>query len=98
MIEFWQWFNGISMQREGLSWSKDLYFLYLIELRPLSEIHPFFEHPGFQQFPEMKPKIQKRESYFCKYFVQSHNFFSIFMELICLLTWGKTTSKLIESR
>ncbi|XP_077180175.1 ERO1-like protein alpha [Paroedura picta] len=48
--EFQQRFDEILTQGEGPRRLKNLYFIYLIELRALSKVLPFFERPDFQLF------------------------------------------------
>nr|XP_010587197.1 ERO1-like protein alpha [Loxodonta africana] len=50
ITEFQQRFDGILTEGEGPRRLKNLYFLYLIELRALSKVLPFFERPDFQLF------------------------------------------------
>ncbi|XP_022378872.1 ERO1-like protein alpha isoform X1 [Enhydra lutris kenyoni] len=50
VTEFQQRFDGILTEGEGPRRLKNLYFLYLIELRALSKVVPFFERPDFQLF------------------------------------------------
>uniref|UniRef100_A0A3Q1MTE4 ERO1-like protein alpha n=1 Tax=Bos taurus TaxID=9913 RepID=A0A3Q1MTE4_BOVIN len=50
ITEFQQRFDGILTEGEGPRRLKNLYFLYLIELRALSKVVPFFERPDFQLF------------------------------------------------
>ncbi|TEA24915.1 hypothetical protein DBR06_SOUSAS33610017 [Sousa chinensis] len=50
ITEFQQRFDGILTEGEGPRRLKNLYFLYLIELRALSKVVPFFERQDFQLF------------------------------------------------
>ncbi|XP_019581263.1 ERO1-like protein alpha isoform X1 [Rhinolophus sinicus] len=50
ITEFQQRFDGILTKGEGPRRLKNLYFIYLIELRALSKVVPFFERPDFQLF------------------------------------------------
>ncbi|XP_074854619.1 ERO1-like protein alpha [Carettochelys insculpta] len=50
ITEFQRRFDEVLSQGEGPKRLKNLYFLYLIELRAMSKILPFFERPGFQLF------------------------------------------------
>ncbi|GAB1298759.1 ERO1-like protein alpha [Apodemus speciosus] len=50
VTEFQQRFDGVLTEGEGPRRLKNLYFLYLIELRALSKVLPFFERPDFQLF------------------------------------------------
>ncbi|XP_019501695.1 PREDICTED: ERO1-like protein alpha [Hipposideros armiger] len=50
ITEFLQRFDGILTKGEGPRRLKNLYFIYLIELRALSKVVPFFERPDFQLF------------------------------------------------
>ncbi|KAK2509053.1 hypothetical protein MC885_019671, partial [Smutsia gigantea] len=50
ITEFQQRFDGVLTEGEGPRRLKNLYFLYLIELRALSKVVPFFERPDFQLF------------------------------------------------
>ncbi|RMB98536.1 hypothetical protein DUI87_24750 [Hirundo rustica rustica] len=50
VTEFLQRFDGVLTSGEGPRRLKNLYFLYLIELRALSKVLPFFERPGFQLY------------------------------------------------
>ncbi|XP_036292401.1 ERO1-like protein alpha isoform X3 [Pipistrellus kuhlii] len=50
VTEFQQRFDGILTEGEGPRRLKNLYFIYLIELRALSKVVPFFERPDFQLF------------------------------------------------
>ncbi|NWW42524.1 ERO1A protein, partial [Pedionomus torquatus] len=43
-------FDEVLTRGEGPRRLKNLYFLYLIELRALSKVLPFFERPGFQLY------------------------------------------------
>lgn len=58
--EFQQRFDGVLTEGEGPRRLKNLYFLYLIELRALSKVLPFFERPDFQLFTGNK--IQDAEN------------------------------------
>nr|XP_055145333.1 ERO1-like protein alpha isoform X10 [Symphalangus syndactylus] len=60
ITEFQQRFDGILTEGEGPRRLKNLYFLYLIELRALSKVLPFFERPDFQLFTGNK--IQDEEN------------------------------------
>ncbi|XP_069321016.1 ERO1-like protein alpha isoform X8 [Eulemur rufifrons] len=60
ITEFQQRFDGILTEGEGPRRLKNLYFLYLIELRALSKVLPFFERPDFQLFTGNK--IQDAEN------------------------------------
>uniref|UniRef100_A0A9L0S3J4 ERO1-like protein alpha n=2 Tax=Equus caballus TaxID=9796 RepID=A0A9L0S3J4_HORSE len=60
VTEFQQRFDGILTKGEGPRRLKNLYFLYLIELRALSKVVPFFERPDFQLFTGNK--IQDAEN------------------------------------
>uniref|UniRef100_A0A8C8RMA1 ERO1-like protein alpha n=1 Tax=Pelusios castaneus TaxID=367368 RepID=A0A8C8RMA1_9SAUR len=48
--EFQHRFDEVLTKGEGPKRLKNLYFLYLIELRAMSKVLPFFERPGFQLF------------------------------------------------
>ncbi|XP_029454181.1 ERO1-like protein alpha isoform X2 [Rhinatrema bivittatum] len=48
--EFQMRFDAVLTNEEGSRRLRNLYFLYLIELRALSKVLPFFERPGFQLF------------------------------------------------
>uniref|UniRef100_A0A8C6X6T9 ERO1-like protein alpha n=1 Tax=Naja naja TaxID=35670 RepID=A0A8C6X6T9_NAJNA len=50
VTEFQLRFDEVLTQGEGPRRLKNLYFIYLIELRALSKILPFFERPDFQLF------------------------------------------------
>lgn len=50
VTEFQQRFDEILTRGEGPRRLKNLYFIYLIELRALSKVLPYFERPGFQLF------------------------------------------------
>lgn len=50
VTEFQQRFDEVITRGEGPRRLKNLYFLYLIELRALSKVRPFFERPGFQLY------------------------------------------------
>lgn len=50
VTEFQQRFDEVVTRGEGPRRLKNLYFLYLIELRALSKVLPFFERPGFQLY------------------------------------------------
>ncbi|KAL2304106.1 hypothetical protein Nmel_009398 [Mimus melanotis] len=50
ITEFQQRFDEVLTRGEGPRRLKNLYFLYLIELRALSKVLPFFERPGFQLY------------------------------------------------
>ncbi|NXV47300.1 ERO1A protein, partial [Uria aalge] len=50
VTEFQQRFDEVLTRGEGPRRLKNLYFLYLIELRALSKVLPFFERPGFQLY------------------------------------------------
>ncbi|XP_034624904.1 ERO1-like protein alpha isoform X1 [Trachemys scripta elegans] len=50
ITEFQHRFDEVLTQGEGPKRLKNLYFLYLIELRAMSKVLPFFERPGFQLF------------------------------------------------
>lgn len=50
VAEFQQRFDEVLTRGEGPRRLKNLYFIYLIELRALSKILPFFERPDFQLF------------------------------------------------
>ncbi|NXE69909.1 ERO1A protein, partial [Calcarius ornatus] len=50
VTEFQQRFDEVLTNGEGPRRLKNLYFLYLIELRALSKVLPFFERPGFQLY------------------------------------------------
>lgn len=50
ITEFQHRFDEVLTQGEGSKRLKNLYFLYLIELRAMSKVLPFFERPGFQLF------------------------------------------------
>lgn len=50
VTEFQQRFDEVITRGEGPRRLKNLYFLYLIELRALSKVLPFFERPGFQLY------------------------------------------------
>ncbi|XP_053131977.1 ERO1-like protein alpha isoform X2 [Hemicordylus capensis] len=50
VTEFQQRFDEVLTQGEGPRRLKNLYFIYLIELRALSKVLPFFERPDFQLF------------------------------------------------
>ncbi|KAI1237463.1 hypothetical protein IHE44_0013537 [Lamprotornis superbus] len=50
ITEFQQRFDEVITRGEGPRRLKNLYFLYLIELRALSKVLPFFERPGFQLY------------------------------------------------
>ncbi|NXA35638.1 ERO1A protein, partial [Eudromia elegans] len=50
VTEFQQRFDEVLTRGEGPRRLKNLYFLYLIELRALSKALPFFERPGFQLY------------------------------------------------
>ncbi|KAL7992799.1 hypothetical protein Chor_017055 [Crotalus horridus] len=50
VTEFQLRFDEVLTQSEGPRRLKNLYFIYLIELRALSKILPFFERPDFQLF------------------------------------------------
>ncbi|XP_040824571.1 ERO1-like protein alpha isoform X7 [Ochotona curzoniae] len=60
ITEFQQRFDGVLTEGEGPRRLKNLYFLYLIELRALSKVLPFFERPDFQLFTGNK--IQDAEN------------------------------------
>ncbi|KAF5915322.1 hypothetical protein HPG69_012014 [Diceros bicornis minor] len=60
VTEFQQRFDAILTEGEGPRRLKNLYFLYLIELRALSKVVPFFERPDFQLFTGNK--IQDAEN------------------------------------
>ncbi|XP_056667076.1 ERO1-like protein alpha isoform X2 [Monodelphis domestica] len=60
ITEFHQRFDSILTEGEGPRRLKNLYFLYLIELRALSKVLPFFERPSFQLFTGNK--IQDTEN------------------------------------
>lgn len=50
ITEFQQRFDEVLTRGEGPRRLKNLYFLYLIELRALSKVLPFFERPNFQLY------------------------------------------------
>ncbi|XP_019412137.1 PREDICTED: ERO1-like protein alpha [Crocodylus porosus] len=50
VTEFQQRFDEILTRGEGPRRLKNLYFIYLIELRALSKVLPYFDRPGFQLF------------------------------------------------
>ncbi|XP_026705910.1 ERO1-like protein alpha [Athene cunicularia] len=50
VTEFRQRFDEVITRGEGPRRLKNLYFLYLIELRALSKVLPFFERPAFQLY------------------------------------------------
>uniref|UniRef100_A0A8D2P9W7 ERO1-like protein alpha n=1 Tax=Zosterops lateralis melanops TaxID=1220523 RepID=A0A8D2P9W7_ZOSLA len=50
ITEFQQRFDEVLTSGEGPRRLKNLYFLYLIELRALSKVLPFFERPSFQLY------------------------------------------------
>ncbi|XP_075782324.1 ERO1-like protein alpha isoform X1 [Pelodiscus sinensis] len=50
LTEFQNRFDEVLTRGEGPKRLKNLYFLYLIELRAMSKVLPFFERPGFQLF------------------------------------------------
>ncbi|XP_074765055.1 ERO1-like protein alpha isoform X12 [Athene noctua] len=50
VTEFQQRFDEVITRGEGPRRLKNLYFLYLIELRALSKVLPFFERPAFQLY------------------------------------------------
>ncbi|XP_074677227.1 ERO1-like protein alpha [Strix aluco] len=50
ITEFQQRFDEVITRGEGPRRLKNLYFLYLIELRALSKVLPFFERPAFQLY------------------------------------------------
>uniref|UniRef100_A0A8C3KGQ6 ERO1-like protein alpha n=1 Tax=Calidris pygmaea TaxID=425635 RepID=A0A8C3KGQ6_9CHAR len=50
VTEFQQRFDEVLTRGEGPRRLKNLYFLYLIELRALSKVLPFFDRPGFQLY------------------------------------------------
>ncbi|XP_042655231.1 ERO1-like protein alpha isoform X2 [Tyto alba] len=50
VTEFQQRFDEVLTRGEGPRRLKNLYFLYLIELRALSKVLPFFERPAFQLY------------------------------------------------
>ncbi|XP_063146602.1 ERO1-like protein alpha [Candoia aspera] len=50
VTEFQLRFDEVLTQGEGPRRLKNLYFIYLIELRALSKLLPFFERPDFQLF------------------------------------------------
>ncbi|NXC89440.1 ERO1A protein, partial [Cercotrichas coryphoeus] len=50
VTEFQQRFDEVLTRGEGPRRLKNLYFLYLIELRALSKVLPFFERPSFQLY------------------------------------------------
>lgn len=50
VTEFQQRFDEVLTSGEGPRRLKNLYFLYLIELRALSKVLPFFERPAFQLY------------------------------------------------
>uniref|UniRef100_A0ACB8G6A2 ERO1-like protein alpha n=1 Tax=Sphaerodactylus townsendi TaxID=933632 RepID=A0ACB8G6A2_9SAUR len=50
VTEFQQRFDEVLTQGEGPRRLKNLYFIYLIELRALSKVLPFFERSDFQLF------------------------------------------------
>ncbi|XP_067319216.1 ERO1-like protein alpha [Anolis sagrei] len=50
VTEFQQRFDEVLTQGEGPRRLKNLYFIYLIELRALSKVLPFFQRPDFQLF------------------------------------------------
>uniref|UniRef100_A0A6I8P0V5 ERO1-like protein alpha n=1 Tax=Ornithorhynchus anatinus TaxID=9258 RepID=A0A6I8P0V5_ORNAN len=60
ITEFQQRFDAVLTEGEGPRRLKNLYFLYLIELRALSKVLPFFERPDFQLFTGNK--IQDTEN------------------------------------
>lgn len=50
ITEFQQRFDEVLTLGEGPRRLKNLYFIYLIELRALSKVLPYFERPSFQLF------------------------------------------------
>ncbi|KAJ8341125.1 hypothetical protein SKAU_G00334160 [Synaphobranchus kaupii] len=50
ITEFQQRFDAELTKGEGPKRLRNLYFLYLIELRALSKVLPFFEHPSFRLY------------------------------------------------
>uniref|UniRef100_A0A8D0GLU4 ERO1-like protein alpha n=1 Tax=Sphenodon punctatus TaxID=8508 RepID=A0A8D0GLU4_SPHPU len=62
VTEFQQRFDEILTQGEGPRRLKNLYFLYLIELRAMSKVLPFFERPDFQLFTANKNRDSEIKS------------------------------------
>ncbi|XP_054828772.1 ERO1-like protein alpha [Eublepharis macularius] len=56
VTEFQQRFDEVLTQGEGPRRLKNLYFIFLIELRALSKVLPFFERPDFQLFTGNKER------------------------------------------
>ncbi len=48
--EFQLRFDEELTEGEGPKWLRNLYFLYLIELRALAKILPYFERPAFHLY------------------------------------------------
>uniref|UniRef100_A0A6J0V247 ERO1-like protein alpha n=1 Tax=Pogona vitticeps TaxID=103695 RepID=A0A6J0V247_9SAUR len=62
VTEFQRRFDEVLTQGEGPRRLKNLYFIYLIELRALSKILPFFDRPDFQLFTGHKSRDTETKS------------------------------------
>ncbi|XP_062974273.1 ERO1-like protein alpha isoform X1 [Elgaria multicarinata webbii] len=62
VTEFQQRFDEVLTQGEGPRRLKNLYFIYLIELRALSKVLPFFDRPDFQLFTGDKRRDEETKS------------------------------------
>ncbi|KFU84566.1 ERO1-like alpha, partial [Chaetura pelagica] len=62
VTEFQQRFDEVLTRGEGPRRLKNLYFLYLIELRALSKVLPFFQRPGFQLYTGNKIHDEEMKS------------------------------------
>uniref|UniRef100_A0A8D0BTH8 ERO1-like protein alpha n=1 Tax=Salvator merianae TaxID=96440 RepID=A0A8D0BTH8_SALMN len=63
VTEFQQRFDEILSHGEGPRRLKNLYFLYLIELRALSKVLPFFVRPDFQLFTGDKRQDEETKTH-----------------------------------
>uniref|UniRef100_A0A670HP84 ERO1-like protein alpha n=1 Tax=Podarcis muralis TaxID=64176 RepID=A0A670HP84_PODMU len=62
ITEFQQRFDEVLTQGEGPRRLKNLYFLYLIELRALSKALPYFQRPDFQLFTGAESQDEETKS------------------------------------
>ncbi|KAG9336713.1 hypothetical protein JZ751_003061 [Albula glossodonta] len=61
ITEFQQRFDADLTKGEGPKRLRNLYFLYLIELRALSKVLPFFDRPSFQLYTGQPAEDQKNK-------------------------------------
>ncbi|KAJ8341127.1 hypothetical protein SKAU_G00334180 [Synaphobranchus kaupii] len=61
ITEFQQRFDAELTKGEGPKRLRNLYFLYLIELRALSKVLPFFEHPSFRLYTGQPAQDQRNK-------------------------------------